>query len=242
MFSFKSIIAIAALIAMVIGAVTVLATVHQSKGTMVLLLGQSGSEKGAEASIRDCASAAIDEAVHDGMTIYVAPVGRAPSATWGVVETALSSAARSNGRRADSERGRARARAQARVLRVLAAAPPAGASDLLAGTSFAGRLLAQIDDGRRKVLVACADAHQVSPTLNVYRDRLTASAVAQVLRRIHDELPDLSGVDVVFGAVGLDDKGPVTPAREAAIQAFWTGRWAAAVHARRMAYDSVPHF
>src|SRR5437868_656449 len=98
--SFKAVAAVLGLIAAAVMGVTLLFTVNQPGGTMVLLLGLSPSELAAPSAINSCANQAIDKAVRDGMTVYVAPVGRASSAEWKPTATKLSTAAKSNLKRA----------------------------------------------------------------------------------------------------------------------------------------------
>ena len=234
----KRLIALALVAAAALGGLTYLGTARQPGGTWVLMLDHSDSAQAP--AVRKCARIVIDQAVRDGATIYIAPVGRLATADWTPIETALTGAGKSNTKRAREQQARHRAAAEARVQSILAGPTPPGASDYIAATAAAARLLAHESDPRR-VIAACGDMHQVGSGLNVYRDRLDGRRAEAAVDRLRPVLPDFDReVDVVVGAAGLDN-APLSTAREAAIQAFWTKHWRSAVHVRSMTYDSTPH-
>jgi hypothetical protein len=228
-----------ALIAVLVIA-SLLTTEHQKKGTTVLLVGLSPSERAAQPTIRACADAVVQRVVKDGDRLYVGPVGRAPSAAWEKVDTALSGSATSNPLIAEQQRKRSTTKAEAAVGRVLSAVPAFGTSDQIAAGADAARLLSH--EHVPQTIVFCSDMHQVGATLNVYHESLDSAKCQRVQAAIAASQPsDLTDVRVIVGAAGLDGLARFSVARETAIQRFWVSCWAPAVHAASVTYDSVLH-
>jgi hypothetical protein len=234
----KRLIAFAIIAVSALAGFTYLGTTRQPRGTFVLLLDHSASAQ--TPAVRDCARIVINRAVEDGATLYIAPVGRLATANWKAIDTGLAGAGKSNKKTAREQQDRSRAAAETRVQQVLAGPTPPGASDYIAATTAAARLLAN-EPGPRRLLAACGDMHQVGSGLNVYREPLDGDHPRAVIARLRLLLPDFGKkVEVVIGAGGLDH-APLSTAREEAIQRFWTDDWAPAVHVRSMTYDSTPH-
>jgi hypothetical protein len=210
----------------------------QAGGAVVVLLGVSPSEQANVATVRACADKAIDAAIARGATVTIAPIARSAGMPFTTVDTHLGFAARTNPVTAEAKRVGFREAARAAVRKVLDGPVPTGSSDVLSATTTAGRQLAE--DGGSKQLEVCGDGHQVGGGVNFYRRALDGPDRAALAHELAGNLPDLAGIDVRFGAAGLDAKGEPSGGREQRIALWWTIDWKRATRAHAVVYAPVP--
>lgn len=237
--SFRPALFVILVIAAIIAAATaaIAFTSKQRGGAMAVLIDISRSNQGAKGRIKACATASAARAIHDGAVLTIAPVTSAPVY---MTTTSIKSKLSLNDRLTSTTQKRIRAkatkRAADRINKVLKGTVREDSSDTIAATAIIGRTL-QEQPGPR-TLVVCGDAHQVGPDFNMYREDLTPQRDRELIELVAPDLADLRGIDVVFGAAGLDTLSPFTNAREEAIGIWWTKYWRPAVHARTMTYGS----
>jgi hypothetical protein len=232
-----AILVVAALIALATAVMA--ATSTQRGGSMAVLIDISPSDQANIADrIDSCARGAASKAVHDGAVLTIAPVSSSAvhmAAT--PILSKLSLTDRLTPDRAHNIQKSAFAKATAQIASVLRSPVRQDSSDTIAATAISGRTLQQ--QPRPRTLVICGDAHQVSPAFNIYREHLTPARSHTLIELVAPDLADLSDVDVIFGAAGLDAKAAFPNAREEAIARWWKNYWGPAVHARSLWYGST---
>jgi hypothetical protein len=129
----KKLLIILASLALVVGGITWAATVRQPKGTTVLMIAGSGSDR--PDAVAACVDAAVDRIIKDGATVHIAPVGRSSSALWKRIPTALNGAAKTNPFEAGKQRRDARVAVERELDRLARGPRPPGSSDTLAATA-----------------------------------------------------------------------------------------------------------
>jgi len=225
----------------VLGTVVVAYTSKQRGGAMGVLIDISPSSQGAQQQVRACATTASAQAVRDGALLSIAPVTSAPVyMSTAPIESKLSLGDRLTSSRAKKIRKSATADFRIRIDVVMHGTMRKDSSDTLAATAIMARTLQQQPSPR--TLVVCGDAHQVGPGFNVYRERLTPERSRALIASVAPDLADTRGIDVAFGAAGLDTASPFPNAREKLIERWWTHYWRDAVHARTMTYGSTLRF
>ncbi len=214
----------------------------QRGGTVGVLIDISPSNRGPlKGRIASCAKTAVAKAIDDGAVLLIAPVSSSPVRMAAPpVHSKLSLTERLTPRRAERIQQSARKRALEHVGEVLGGAVRRDSSDTIAATAIMGRALREQPGPR--TMVICGDAHQVSPGFNIYREKLTPQRSQALIERVAADLGDLTTIDVIFGAAGLDTKAPFTNAREHAIARWWKAYWRPAVGARSLRYDSTLRF
>lgn len=207
------------------------------EGGLALLVGQSASERGSQAAIRDCAQKALDWGVEETKQIDIAQIALPSQLDWREVDARLDGAARSNSKEADAAKSEDRRDGRAAIDDLLTGIPPADASDYLGSTVAAAGRLEQ--SGAPSTLIVCGDAHHGGDGLDIdlYRQCFVAAECTKLVDEIPPELlARLGEVAVSFGAVGLDRGNEFPAKREAAIEAFWEA-WATATRAQSFQYD-----
>ncbi len=236
--SFRPALIVLGVIAVFIAVTTVVMamTTAQRGGSIGLLIDISPSSQGStKDEIISCAQDAVSRAVKDGAVLMIAPVaGSSVHMTSSPITSKLSLSDRLTLERAKKIQKRAKATAKQHVSRVLDGPVREDSSDTVAATAIMAKEL-QTTPGPR-YLVVCGDAHQVSPGFNMYREKLTPTRSRQLVKIVAEDLGDLSDIDVIFGAAGLDTRVALTHAREEAIARWWKDYWAPAVGVRSLTY------
>lgn len=204
----------------------------QRGGTVVVLVGLSPSEQPDAKSIDACATEAAHQAVDDGATLKILPIGRSPAQ----LRTPPSEGAvglwdRMDTSEFDETKKRLYGEAEERIRQIRAARPPVGASDTLAALSIAGDQLDKADAPR--TVVVCGDAHQVG-AINLYDTQ--GRSCQELLHAASADLRTMSHARVVFAAPGADDPHRLPLAEERVIERFWKTCWAPAVRANGLEY------
>jgi len=209
----------------------------QAGGVVVVMIGVSPSEQKDASTVEACAKTAIHKAMEEGAMINIAPIGGPSEVAFTSVDTHLRFIERTNPHTARGRQSEILAKAHAALRGLLKAPPPARSSDELSATAMAGRLLASASGP--KTLYVCGDGHQVGNGVNFYQRTLDANDRVALTALLRPSLPNLTDVDVVFGAAGLDRKGNPGLQREQRIALWWTIDWKRATCAHTVTYTAI---
>lgn len=191
--------------------------------------------------IETCAAQAADHAIDDGATLLIAPVSSSPvyMATTPIYSR-LSLDQRLTPKLSERLREQDRRAARKEIDNVLGGTVRDDSSDTIAATSIMGRALRR--EQGPLTMVVCGDAHQVGGGFNIYKETLTPERSRQLVTEVRANLSDLSGIDVIFGAAGMDTKVPFVNPRAHALEQWWTQYWREAVTPRTLTYGSTLRF
>ena len=233
-----------ALIALVIagGSVAMAVMTTQRGGTVGLVIDISPSNLDAmKDRIATCATQAADHAINDGATLLIAPVSSSPVYMASTpIHSKLSLDQRLTPKLSERLKKRDRRTARKQIDGILGGTVRNDSSDTIAATSIMGRALHR-EDGPL-TMVICGDAHQVGSGFNIYKETLTPERSRQLVTEVRANLGDLSGIDVIFGAAGMDTKVPFVNRRARALEQWWTQYWREAVTPQTLTYGSTLRF